>query len=152
MAVQHKDITGADLHELKGVSTAPQGSFAKASSGTTVWAFDEDFIDVDIASLNSATSYYVLLPHTGTIVRTYAVIDGAIGTSNTVITFKIGGVTVTAGTLTIPFASSAAGTLVSATPTANNSAVSGTPIEIAVSGASTGTARCHVVIVFLRTA
>lgn len=152
MAVQHKDITGADLHELKGVDVAPQGSFAKASSGTTVWAFDEDFIDLDIASLNSATSYYVLLPHTGNIVRTYAVIDAAIGTSDTVITFKIGGVTVTNGTLTIPFASSAVGTLVSATPTSNNSAVSGTPIEIAVSGASTGAARCHVVIVFLRTA
>lgn len=35
--ISHKNLTGAQLHELKGVSTATTGQVATASGGATVW-------------------------------------------------------------------------------------------------------------------
>lgn len=137
---------------MKGVAVAPVGSFAKANNGVTVWAYDEDFIDLDIVSLNVAGDYHLIIPHTGTIIRAYSVIDAPIGTNNTTITMSIGGVNVINGVITIPFAASAAGQVNSCVPTGNNTATAGTAIKLAVNGTSTGTTRAHVSIVFLRTA
>lgn len=152
MAIQHKDITDPDIHELKGVATAALGSFAKANNGVTVWAFDEDFIDVDIATLNVAGDYHLIMPHTGTVIKAYSVIDSPIGTNNTTITLSTGGIAMINGTITIPFAGSAAGQVNSCTPTGGNSVAQGSAIKLAVSGTSTGAARCHLAIIILRTA
>lgn len=152
MAIQHKDIADPDIHELKGVATAANGSFAKANNGVTVWAFDEDFIDVDITTLNITADYHIIMPHAGTVIKAYSVIDAPIGTNNTTITMSTGGIAMINGTITIPFAGSAAGQVNSCTPTGGNSVAQGAAIKLAVNGTSTGATRCHVSIIFLRTA
>ena len=152
MAIQHKDIADPDIHELKGVAVAPLGSFAKANNGVTVWAFDEDFIDLDIATLDVAADYHIIIPHSGTVLKAYSVIDSPIGTSNTTITMSTGGIAMINGVITIPFAGSAAGQINSCTPTGGNTVAGGQAIKLAVNGVSTGASRCHVAIVFLRTA
>lgn len=152
MAIQHKDIQDPDIHELKGVVVAPAGSFPKAVGGISVWAFDEDFIDLDISTLNVTADYHLIMPHTGTIIKAYSIIDAPIGTNNTTIAMSTGGVAMINGTITIPFAGSAAGQINSCTPTGGNTVAAGSAIKLAVNGTSTGATRCHVSIIFLRTA
>lgn len=152
MAVQHKDITEANLHETKGVSVAANNSFLKANGGVGVWAFDEDFIDLDIANISTLTSYNLIMPHTGTLIKMFSVIDSAIATANATLQLSIAGVNVTNGLITITQAGSAAGDIDSATPTALNTATQGQLVTVTVGGGATGTTRCHVSIIFLRTA
>lgn len=152
MTIQHKDIPEAQLHEAKGVVTAANGSFLKANAGAGIWAFDEDFIDLDIASLTTVTTYNLIMPHTGTITKIYTVIDGAIGVSDAVLTLSIAGVAVTNGAVTISFSGSAAGDIDSTVPSALNTATQGQRLSLAVTGGPTGATRCHVSIIFLRTA
>lgn len=152
MPIQHRDIADGEIHETKGVTTAPLNSFLKAGPGNVgVWAFDEDFIDLDIATLATATSYNLIMPHSGTFLKLYSVIDGAIGTADTTLTLKINGTNVTNGVITIPFSGSAAGQINSAFPTALNTATQGQLVTLTCNGVSSGTVRCHVSLVFLRT-
>lgn len=152
MAIQHKDIPDANLHEAKGVTTAVTGSFLKASAGAGIWAFDEDFIDLDIATLNTATTYHLIMPHTGTLIKAYSIIDAAIATADATLQLAIAGVNVTNGLITIANAGSAAGDIDFCTPSALNTATQGQRLSLTVAGGATGSARCHVSIIFLRTA
>lgn len=152
MTVQHKDITDPNLHEVKGVATALNNSFLKASSGVGVWAFDEDFIDIDIVTLNTVTTYNLIMPHTGTFIKLFSVIDSAFTGADATIQLKIAGVNVTNGMITVTQVGSAAGDIDSATPSALNTATQGQLVSLTVGGGATGNPRCHVSIIFLRTA
>lgn len=152
MTIQHGDITDPDIHEAKGVATALNNSFLKANSGVGEWAFDEDFIDLDITNVVTVATYNLIMPHTGTIIKMYSVIDSGISTGDATLQLKIAGVNVTNGLITITQSGSAAGDIDSATPSALNTATQGQLISVTVGGTATGTARAHVSIIFLRTA
>lgn len=77
----------------------------------------------------------------GEIVEIRTVLNGAIATANAVLTAKIGGTAVTGGVVTIATASSAAGDVDTASPTALNKVVEGDAIEIETNGGSTNTVR-----------
>lgn len=82
----------------------------------------------------------------GKIRKLSSVLHGAITGADSVITVEIGGTAVTGATLTIANASSAAGDVDTATPTALNSFTEDQPIEVITSGASSTTAILEVTL------
>jgi hypothetical protein len=153
MAIQHRDIAEANLHEPKGISTAATGKVYVANGiGSGTWSFQSDAITLDIASLDTVADYYLVFPFAATITKIYSVIDGAILTADKVLTASIGGVAVTGGALTIAFTAAAAGDIDSCTPSAANAIGAGAALKIAATGATTGGIRGHVTIQYQRTA
>lgn len=158
--VQHSALTGSALHETKGVSTASDNTVHYATGGVGAWAkVNADMIDTSsikninkvyltylITDVCTAGSHWVVAPLAGTISKIYSVIDGAIGTADTALSFKIAGVAVTNGDITITQSGSAAGDVNSATPTANNTVTDGQAIEIITDGAGSNTVACTVTI------
>jgi len=104
------------------------------------------FITVEIDDVSTAGQVYVVPGFRGKIKKIWTALNGAIATANAVLTAKIGGVAVTGGAVTIATASSAAGDVDSATPTALNSFTEGQAIEIETNGASTNTVKVVVTL------
>lgn len=112
----------------------------------------EVILNVDIADGSADATYYVVSPYAGTIEKIYSVIDGVVSTADITITAKIGSTAVTNGVVTIATASSAAGDVDSATPTAENVLAAGAALNLVVAGGgSGGSPRVHVAIVLKRT-
>ena len=118
-----------------------------------------DGVDVDpdqyvligeIADISTGASSWVVAPYAGTIEKIYTVIDGAITNANAAISFEIATVAVTDGGITIAQASSAAGDVDSATPSALNVVTAGQAIEIITDGGSTGARKAVVTFVMQR--
>lgn len=153
MSIQHSAIVDADRHEPKGASTAAAGSvYVSDGAASGVWKWQPQAVTLDIATLNTVTDYFIVMPHTCTIDKVYTVIDAAVATADKTLTLSIGGVAVTNGVITVTSAASAAGDVDSCTPTAANSVTAGAALKIAATGGSTGDARCHVTIVYTRAA
>lgn len=156
MATQHANLTEADLHETKGVSTAATGTILKANAGVGAWSFQEYSLVLDIADIDTAASFFVVAPYAGTITKIWSVIDTAITVANNTLTCSIlsAGVTtaITNGTITIGFSGAVAGDVDSCVPTALNIVAAGDAIKIATDGGSTTATRCHITIIIARTA
>lgn len=152
MAIQHKDITDPDIHEPKGVVIAPTGSFLSATSGVSTWAFPNYSLSLYIPNLTGAANYWIAALHDGYLLTTTAILNGTLGTANTTITPNIGGVDVLTGIITIPFAGSVAGTIVTASPSAGNAVSANQGVRFIVSGGSTGNVSCTLSLLFRRTA
>lgn len=108
---------------------------------------DNTVLTVVETNVSTAGSVWVVSPTDGKIVYFASVIDGAIGAADAAITMELGGVAVTGAALTIATASSAAGDVDSAIPTAANFVQKGQAIEIITDGASTGTVSAAYTIV-----
>ena len=153
MTIEHVLIEDPDIHEPKGVATAPLGSFYVADgTGSGDWRYTFHFLTLDIADITAVADYYIVSPFAGTIVKIYSVIDGTIASANKTLTASIGGVAVTNGAITIAYSGSAAGDVDSCTPTALNTVTAGQAIKIAAAGATTNAVRVHVTIQIQRTA
>jgi len=152
MAKQHNALTGASLHEPKGVAAATVDTIYAADgagSGThrKVTANSMDKTDVKnvnliylehkLLNVSAAKSEWMVCPLAGKITKIWCVIDGTIATADAVLTFEIGGVLITGSTITITASGSAAADVDSATPSALNVLTIGQPVEIITSGAST---------------
>jgi hypothetical protein len=152
MTIQHSAITETNLHQPKGVSTALDGQVPLAASSLQTWAFPIFTLSLDIANLDTDTSYFVPVPYAGDIVKWYTCIDGALGTADCSLQLEIDGTLVTDSEITITQSGSAAGDVDSATPSAALSVAADGDIEVVVSGTNTLAIRCHVTIIFQRTA
>ena len=108
---------------------------------------DYIILTAEITDVSTSGSSWVVCPIAGDIVAIYSVIDGAIATANASLTFEIGGVAVTGGSITIAYSGSAAGDVDSCTPTAANSLTEGQALELITSGASTNTVTATLTIV-----
>ena len=146
----HKDLTGTDLHEPKGVAAASantvyvangSGSGAWTALKSSVYALTRTFDDV-----STAADMYVAIPKAGTIARIDAVLEAAITVANAAVTFSIGGVAVESSALTITQSGSAPGTEFNSTPTGHNTVVAGNVLKISTDGASTTTAKLSVTV------
>ena len=132
--VEHSALTGSDLHEPKGVASASANSVyvadgAASGAQTVINNLNRIALNCTLVDIDNDASAWVVSPVAGDIVAIYSVIDGAIATADAGITTEIGGVAVTGGDITITQASSAAGDIDSATPTANNAVGAGQAIE-----------------------
>jgi hypothetical protein len=147
--VQHSTLTGADLHEPKGVGSASTNTVYVANgSGSGTWQkiaanqinttsinnLNKIVITTTFDDISTAHSHWVTAPIAGNIEKIYSVLHQSIATGDTTLTFKIGGVNVTNGVITITQSGSAAGDIDSATPTGANTVTAGQAIEIASDG------------------
>lgn len=120
-------------------------------SGSGSWSWQPQAITLDIATINTSTDYYLVMPHTCTIDKIYSVIDAAVATADKTITSYIGATPLTNGSFTIATAGSAAGDVDSCTPTAANTLTAGQALKLTTAGGSTGDSRVHITVVYTRT-
>ena len=150
----HSALTGAELHEPKGVETAnanevyvANGDGASGTWTSTANAY-KHILNVHHDDLSTAESHWVVSPVAGTISKIYTVLEEAIATADVVLSFEIGGTVITNSGITIAFTGSAGGDIDSSTPTALNTVTAGQAIEIiSDGGTSTSGAHAHVSIV-----
>lgn len=116
-------------------------------SATTTSAWKK-YVTGEVADISASgpTSTWAIAPVAGTISKIYSVIDGAITVADAGITFELDGTAVTDGAITIAHSGSGAGTVDSATPTANNTVAAGDAIEIIADGDSTDAAKAVILI------
>lgn len=137
---QHKNITEADLHEPKGVSTASVDTvYVADGAGSGAWAqAPYHYIVQDrLTDVSTASSNYAMSPVSGVIDKIYTVIEGVPTVADATVTFYINGVAITNSTITITVSGAAAGDVDSSTPTANNTVVAGDKLTVTSDGAST---------------
>jgi hypothetical protein len=159
MTVNHKDLTGAALHEPKGVASASAHNVYVANgSGSGTWEkVDKDAINTSsvknlnkiyltytIPDISTGGSHFVVTPIAGDINKIYSTINNAITSANCGLTFEIGGTAVTNGAITIAHSGSAAGTVDSSTPSGQKTLTAGQAIEIITDGASSTTCRATI--------
>lgn len=146
---QHNLLTGADLHESKGVATATSGQvYVADGAGSGVWTtqITERVILTKTVPLQTAGNYYIACPVAGTINRIDAVLENSFSTSDGSITFSIGNTSIDSSTLTITQSGSAAGQEFNATPSGHNTVVAGSVIKVTVASGPTGTANVSLAL------
>ena len=104
---------------------------------------NEVVLSFDIADGSAEAVYYLVSPYAGAIKTIQTVTDGVVSTADITITPKIGSTAVTGGVVTIATASSAAGDVDSATPSAANTVTAGQAINFTVTGGGAGGSPRH---------
>lgn len=156
--VEHSTLTGSDLHEPKGVSSAADGQVATASSSAVSWTkigatnitddsipiaainetsikgLNKVYLTINIPDLSTTASYWMVIPLAGNISNVWSIIDGALATGDATITLEKAGVALTNGVITITQSGSAAGDIDSATPSAGNTFTAASAVEFVVAG------------------
>lgn len=151
----HKDLTGADLHEPKGISSATVGQVYIANgSGTGAWTSkNADILNAntfqlteEIDDLGTASSSCFFYVHQKSQMTKLACVTAAALTgANAVLTIYINGV-LFADSLTVPFTgSSAGGSAVTNIGTANT-ITAGSVIEIRSDGGPSNSVKGFVAL------
>ena len=161
---EHNTLSGSSLHEPKGIDSAGTSDAGKVLTPSSTSAgtgelrnLVESEIDTKIAyitarfdDVSTAGDIYIPMNFAGSIDYISSVIDGALGTGDVTLTCKINGTAITSGAITITQASSAAGDVDSATPTALNNITSGQYIQVTSDGASTNTVAAWLMFTITR--
>lgn len=155
MAIEHKDLTGAQLHEPKGASTAANGTaYISDGLGSGSWVsptatvYNKNLYPIvtTMTDLGTAGSVYFYVPIKSRILSYHITIYGAVDV-NTVFTPYVNGVAV-ADNLTVIAAGSAAGQTTSRIMVSNTDMAAASSVRIASDGAATGVVRADVQVVF----
>lgn len=145
----HASLTGADLHEPKGVASATVGEVYVADGvGSGAWVNPPYAVSTVISDISTAGSIYVPIPFAGTVVKVVTVLAGSLTTANATITVR-NAADVSMGTITVTQAGSSAGDIDVLNPVSNNTVTNDSRIRIDTDGAS-DTARNLFVTVFIR--
>lgn len=139
----HKDLTGADLHEPKGVSSASTGTvYVSNGSGSGSWVkvpassidntsvrnLNREQIFMSFLDIGTAGSRYQPIARNCKIVQILVSPQSATAGAATVLTFRNDAGT-SMGTITVPNGASA-GSVQSLSPVSNNTFVAGTKFQI----------------------
>lgn len=158
--VEHRNLTGASLHEPKGVENANSGEVYVANGlGSGVWTnrfsgivnLNSFILSQTINDVSSPSSLFLVVPAKSSLNRITAVLDGPITAANSVLTVYKNGAS-TGQTVTIPFSGSVAGTKVIQALSPVVAFNDGDILELRNDGGSTGTARLNVSFNFSATA
>lgn len=146
MAVQHKNISDAERHEPKGISTAAVDTIYVANGAASgVWRESPFLVNAVIDDVSTAS--YILIPIATniTIQSIRLTLANAITLADSVISVTRSDGAVIGGT-TVAFTGSAEGTTFDITPSGNNSIVAATHkyIKIATDGASTTASKLFI--------
>lgn len=146
----HKDLTGADLHEPKGVAGASSGQVYVANGGGSGnWtSLAGSYITLTrvLDDVSTPSSVRVPCPVGGTVVRITAVLEAGITVADSNVTFDIGGVAIDSSAIVVSYSGSAAGSQFNSTPSGHNTVTSTSVIKITTDGASTSTAPLVVTV------
>lgn len=152
---EHRDLTGADLHEVKGAATAAANTLLQANGSgvatfvdvlSTLKARNRITLFTQFTDISTASSEWVASPMAGKVIGIYVTLHGAITTANSTVTAEIGGVALTGLSITITQAGSAAGSTFSGTPSGNNTIAAGQALRIISDGASSTAAVATVTV------
>lgn len=141
--VQHSTLSGDDLHEPKGVESAPDGSVYVANGGGSgSWQdknsdnllFNTYTLQSKITDIGTASDKcYFFIPVESSIESFSCVVHTALVTSDAVLSVYINGV-LFADTLTVTQAGSAAGSDFTRTVTTSNSIPASSVVEVRSDG------------------
>jgi hypothetical protein len=157
MSIQHKDLTGADLHEPKGVATATAGQVYVANgSGSGAWSdpladinnlnsFDMNGVVSDVSTPN--TEYYIRVARDCTLTHIYGVMGAAITGTDAVLSLYRDGILL-GQTVTVPVAGSGAGVKISKTLAPTYDFTAGQVLRVVSNGASTDPSAFYFTAVF----
>lgn len=162
---EHSTLTGANLHENKGVASATDNTVASATSGATVWrkvnanmldttsifGTNKEYLQVELTDVSTTSVAYVVVPFTGTLTQVYSVLHSSITVADSIVSV-LNNAGASAGTFTVSYSGSAAGDIDSLTPVANNTFTAGQRLAISTDGGSTTAARLTVTLAFTVTA
>lgn len=158
----HADLTGADLHEPKGADSASldtvyvadgagSGAWQKVEAAqidtTSVLNVNKFSLSVYFPDIGTASTIYVPLGVACTLKKVTSAINGAIATTNTILTVaNYAGTTI--GTITIAFSGSAAGDIDTLSAASNNTFLAGTFLKISSDGATSSTVSANITLDF----
>ncbi len=157
---EHRNLTGASLHEPKGVESATSGTVYHANgagSGSwtnpltpiknlNVFAMTGQISDVSAAGSN----YFFYIPDTCSLTTMGTVLYGAIITADSILTFYKNGV-LQAPTHTIPFAGSGVGVVSTKTFSPTLNFVIGDTLEVRSDGGSANVVPLSLTMIFAAT-
>lgn len=160
--VAHADLTGANLHEPKGADSASvdtvyiadglgSGTWQKVEADqidqTSVLNVNKFSLTVYFPDIGTSGSIYVPLGVDCKLTKVTSVINGAIATTNTVLTVaNYAGTTI--GTITIAFSGSAAGDIDTLNAASNNTFLANTFLKITSDGATSSTVSANLTLDF----
>lgn len=135
--VTHSSLTGADLHEPKGVETAnSEDVYVADGSGSGSWKGQSLLLDLKLTDISAGFDRYVPIPVACRVVKITTALSVAISGSDLVLTFKNAAGN-SMGTITVTQSGSAAGDIDTLIPSSNNTFVVDTAIEIEGNGGPT---------------
>lgn len=138
---EHAGITDPNVHEPKNISTAASKAvYVCDGAGSGGWKRPPYTICGQMADVSAPGSVWVPVPVDGIITRWDTCLQGAITGADCTLKLQIVNVDVTGSGITIANASSAAGDVDSASPTAANTVTAGQAIEVVSAGESSTTA------------
>lgn len=148
MAVLHNSLSGADLHEPKGVGSALSGQVYKASGGGTGnWSYVTETLNLGSVNTNGASNYTLAsiaqsARITNVVFVLYAPVTSS-GSADVVVHLKLSsGATI--ATATFPVASSVKGSTV--TVPLDTTVAAGSYLELGVSSESSNSVLCNASI------
>lgn len=145
----HSALTGADLHEPKGVAAAAAGkTYLSNGLGSGSWVVPPYTVSGVIDDVSTAATIYIPIPYAGTVTKVVTVLAGALITADATVTVK-NAAGVSMGTLTITQVGSAAGDIDTLTPVSNNTVTNDSRISVETDGLS-DTARKLFVTVYIQ--
>lgn len=162
---EHSTLTGADLHESKGVATAGNGTVYIADGvGSGTWAKigpgslasslptpNRYSLTIVLADVSTASFVLIPVPFNSTFVSAYCALSNAITVADSAVSFTKTGAVSFGSALTVAFTGSGEGTTFTFTPTINTSVNAGQFIKIATDGASTTTASLSITLILEKT-
>lgn len=158
----HKDLTGADLHEPKGIASASNNtSYCANGAGSGTWKkIGKDQIDntsilntnkfkqtVFIADIGTAETILVPQANNSRLTLVTIILNGAITSADSILSIYKNSAT-TIGTLTVAYSGSGEGSTFTFTPVSNNTFNAGEYLKIVNDGASTGPQKATIVLDF----
>jgi hypothetical protein len=145
----HSTLTGADLHEPKGVAAAAAGkSYLSDGVGSGSWLIPPYTVSMVLADVSTASTIYLPIPLAGVVTKVVTVLAGSLTTANSTVTVR-NAAGASMGTLTITQSGSAAGDIDVLNPVSNNTVTNDSRISVETDGAS-DTVRNLFVTVYIR--
>ena len=151
----HRDLTGNELHEPKGIDVASAGAVYVANgqgSGNWLDRFDGQFIvnsywlSQSIPDVSTPSSHaYFVIPVRSELTSMQVIIDGALSGTDPKLEIYING-TLFPNSLTLETTGSAAGNVFTMVVTSANTIDPGARIEVRSDGASDGVSKAFVQI------
>ena len=137
---EHSTLTDPYLHEPKGVADAGAGLvYVSDGDGAGSWELPPFTVSGVVADISTASTIYIPVPNGGVVKKVVGVVSGPITVADSVITVRDDS-GASMGTMTVEFATAAAGTIYTLTPVSNNVISVDGRMTIETSGASTDVA------------
>jgi hypothetical protein len=164
---EHRDLTGASLHETKGADSASANtvhvadgiggtSWAKITSSnldtTSVFNTNKYQLITDIPDVSTADFVLVPIVKASTLTKVTTILHTALTGANAALTVTNSTGALLIGTITITQSGSAEGDQDTLTPASNNTFTAGSYVKIATDGASSTASRLTIILELTQTA